>query len=45
MIAEKKSKKGAFVALVCVAVLLAVVVVLENTLDPTKITMIFTVLK
>lgn len=45
MIQQAKSKRGAFFALVCVAVLLAVVVILENTLDPIKNTMLFTVLK
>ena len=42
---EKKSKKGAFITLVCVALLLALAIVLENTLDPTKNIMLFTVLK
>lgn len=45
MIQQAKSKRGAFFALVCVAVILAVVVILENTLDPIKNTMLFTVLK
>ena len=45
MLKEKKSKTGVFIALVCVAVLLAVAIILENTLDPTKNTIFFTVLK
>ena len=45
MITEKKSKKGVFLALVCVCVLLALTIVLENTLDPIKNTILFTVLK
>ena len=45
MLAEKKSKKGAFIALCCVAVLLILVIVLENTLDPIKNTTFFTVLR
>ena len=45
MITEKKSKKGAFIALCCVAALLALVIVLENTLDPVKNINFFTVLK
>ena len=42
---EKTSKKGAFIALICVAALLILTIVLENTLDPTKNIMLFTVLK
>ncbi len=45
MIQEKKSKKGAFIALVCVVVLLLLSIVLENTLDPIKNTTFFTVLR
>lgn len=45
MLKGKKSKKGAFIALICVAVLLALAVALENVLDPTKNIMLFTVLK
>ncbi len=45
MIKEKKSKTGAFVALVCVVLLLILTIVLENVLDPTKNIMLFTVLK
>ncbi len=45
MISQKKSKKGAFIALVCVAVLLLLSIVLENTLDPIKNTTFFTVLR
>lgn len=45
MIKEKKSKRGAFVALCCVAALLLLTIVLENVLDPTKNIMLFTVLK
>lgn len=45
MISQKKSKKGAFIALACVAVLLILAIVLENTLDPIKNTTFFTVLK
>ncbi len=45
MIQEKKSKKGVFIALVCVCVLLALTIVLENTLDPIKNTILFSVLK
>ena len=43
MLQEKKSKRGAWIVLVCVAALLALVIVLENTLQPTS--MLFTVLK
>ena len=42
---EKTSKKGAFIALICVAALLILTIVLENTLDPTKNIMLFTVLR
>ena len=40
---EKKSKRGAWIALGCVAALLVLVIVLENTMQPTS--MLFTVLK
>ena len=40
---QKTSKRGALIALVCAAAVLAVVVLLENTLAPTH--MLFTVLK
>ena len=43
MLQEKKSKRGAWIALICVVALLALVIVLENTLEPTS--MLFTVLK
>ena len=43
MLTEKKSKKSAWIALVCVAALLVLVLVLENTMQPTS--MLFTVLK
>ena len=43
MLQEKKSKRGAWIALACVAALLVLVIVLENTLQPTS--MLFTVLK
>ena len=43
MLQEKKSKRGAWIALGCVAALLALVIVLENTMQPTS--MLFTVLK
>ena len=43
MLHEKKSKRGAWIALGCVAALLALVIVLENTMQPTS--MLFTVLK
>ncbi len=43
MLHEKKSKRGAWIALACVAALLVLVIVLENTLQPTS--MLFTVLK
>ena len=43
MLQEKKSKRGAWIALVCVAALLLLVMVLENTMQPTS--MLFTVLK
>ena len=45
MIQETKNRKGAFLALGCVAVLLILAIVLENTLDPIKNTPFFTVLK
>lgn len=45
LLKETKSKKGAFIVLACVAVLLALTVVLENVLDPTRNIMLFTVLK
>ena len=43
MLQEKKSKRGAWIALGCVAALLVLVIVLENTMKPTG--MLFTVLK
>ena len=43
MLQEKKSKRGAWIALGCVAALLGLVIVLENTMQPTS--MLFTVLK
>ena len=43
MLQEKKSKRGAWIALACVAALLLLVMVLENTMQPTG--MLFTVLK
>ena len=43
MLQEKKSKRGAWNALGCVAALLVLVIVLENTMQPTS--MLFTVLK
>ena len=43
MLQEKKSKRGALVVLLCTVVLLALVIVLENTMKPTH--MLFTVLK
>ena len=43
MLQEKKSKRGAWIALGCVEALLVLVIVLENTMQPTS--MLFTVLK
>ena len=43
MLQEKKSKRGAWIALGCVAALLVLVIVLENTMQPTST--LFTVLK
>ena len=43
MLQEKKSKRGAWIALGCVAALLVLVIVLENTMQPTS--MLFTVLR
>ena len=43
MLQKKKSKRGAWIALGCVAALLVLVIVLENTMQPTS--MLFTVLK
>ena len=43
MLQEKKSKRGAWIALGCVAARLVLVIVLENTMQPTS--MLFTVLK
>ena len=43
MLQEKKSKRGAWIALGCVAALLVLVIVLENIMQPTS--MLFTVLK
>ncbi len=45
MIEKKKSKTGLFITLCCVVALLALTIVLENTLDPIKNTTFFTVLK
>lgn len=45
MLTQRKSKRGAFIGLIAVAVLLVLVMVLENTLDPIKNNMLFTVLK
>ena len=42
MLQEKKSKRGAWIALGCVAALLVLVIVLETTMQPTR--MLFTVL-
>lgn len=42
---KQTSKKSTWITLLCVAVLLAVVVVLENTMDPNKNIMVFTALK
>ena len=42
---KQTSKKNTWIALACVAVLLAAVVVLENVLDPNKNIMVFTALK
>ena len=43
MLQEKKSKKNTWIALLCVAALLVLILVLENTMRPTS--MLFTVLK
>ena len=43
MLNEKKSKRGTVIALLCVLALLALVILLENTMKPTG--MLFTVLK
>lgn len=43
MLNEKKSKRGTVIALLCALALLALVVLLENTMKPTG--MLFTVLK
>ena len=43
MLKEKKSRRDTVIALVCTAALLALVIVLENTMKPTG--MLFTVLK
>ena len=45
MIPQKKNKKGAYLVLCCVAVLLILTIVLENTLDPIRNTTFFTVLR
>lgn len=45
MIPQKKNKKGAYLALCCVAVLLILTIVLENILDPIRNTTFFTVLR
>uniref|UniRef100_UPI003A8D793D ABC transporter permease subunit n=1 Tax=Dysosmobacter sp. TaxID=2591382 RepID=UPI003A8D793D len=43
MLHEKKSKRGTVIALLCALALLALVILLENTMKPTG--MLFTVLK
>ena len=43
MLNEKKSKRGTAIALLCALALLALVILLENTMKPTG--MLFTVLK
>ena len=43
MLQEKKSKRGTLVVLLCTVALLALIIVLENTMKPTH--MLFTVLK
>lgn len=45
MISEKKDKKSALITLGCVAILLVLTIVLENTLDPIKNITFFTVLR
>ncbi len=45
MIQKKKNKTGLFVTMVAVAAFLALTIVLENTLDPIRNTILFTVLK
>lgn len=45
MIEQKKSKKGVFITLICVCALLALTILLENTLDPIRNTILFVVLK
>ena len=45
MIQKKKNKTGLFVTMVAVAAFLALTIVLENTLDPIRNTIFFTVLK
>ncbi len=42
---KNTSKKGVWIGLLCIAALLAAVVVLENVLDPNKNIMVFTALK
>ena len=42
---KKTAKKSTWIALLCIAALLALVVVLENVLDPNKNIMVFTALK
>ena len=42
---EKKSKKGAIVTFLCVLIVLAAVIVLENVLDPNRNLIVFTALK
>ena len=42
---KQTSKKSAWISLLCIAALLAMVVVLENVLDPNKNIMVFTSLK
>lgn len=43
MIKQKKNTKGAYVAILCAVAVLALVIILENTLSP--VSMLFTVLK
>ena len=45
MIKEKKNKTGIFITLVAVVAILALTIILENTLNPTKNILLFTVLK
>ena len=45
MLTQRKSKRGTFIGLIAVAVLLVLIMVMENTLDPIKNNMLFIVLK